>query len=139
MVKGGGTFVLPVIETAKLLSLKPVPLDLAFSKVPARGGGAVDVRAKAQVRIKPDDAGLAQAAESLLGKSPEEVKELAGQILESSLHTLIGGRTAEEITQTQSGFAAQWQASAAPTLAALGLGIVSLTARDIVLSDKAHA
>jgi flotillin len=137
MLKGGGTFVLPVVETAKALSLKPVPLDLAFSKLPARDGRAVDVRAKAQVRINSDAASLAKAAESLLGKSPDEVKELSGQILESSLRRLIGERTAGEIVQTQNGLAVQWQASASATLAGLGLEILSLSTRDVAISDRA--
>jgi hypothetical protein len=60
------------------------------------------------------------------------------QTLTSRWAGVIGARTAAELAQTQSGLAAQWQAAATPPLAGLGLEVLSLSARDVAIADKAR-
>ena len=68
-----------------------------------------------------------------------QVKEIAGALLESALRTIIGQRTAGEIPQTQGGLAARWREAATPALAGLGLGILSLSVRDLAISESVCA
>jgi flotillin len=131
MVKGGGVFVWPIYETAQALSLKPVSLDMAFKRIPIAGGPNAEVNAKALVRIMNDDLSVARAAQSLLGKTPEQLSEIAIGVLESTLRKLLGSTTASDLSWKQGQLAAEWQDSASKDLADLGLGIVSLSVQQV--------
>ncbi len=135
-VKGGGTFVFPVVEQASVLSLKPVSLELAMPRVATRGGGSARLGVRAQVRIRLDDLSIARAAESLLGKEPQEVKDIAGQLLESALRDTLGARSAEEVLRNERGLSVQLQEAARPGLAELGLELLSFTVRDLEILAK---
>jgi len=133
MVKGGGTFVWPVYEKCAVLSLKPLAADLTVPGILTRDGNRVDVLAKCQVKIRGDDLSLARAAESILGQTPEQMKESVGQLMESSLRSLLGGRTASEVSQRQSQLASEWQKAVEEQLGNLGLALLSLSVRDVRL------
>jgi flotillin len=136
IVKGGGTFVFPVFEKAEALSLKPVSIDLDVANILTRDNGRAEVTARSQIRIVGDDLSLAKAAESLLGKTPEQVKEIASQILEGSLRSLVGKWTASELSQRQSEFAARWQEAVKEGLGDLGISVLSLSVKDLSLGNR---
>lgn len=131
MIKGGGTFVFPVYEKCAVLSLKPLAVDLSFPGIVTRDGNRIQVLAKSQVKIGGDDLSLARAAESLLGQTPEQLKDTVSQIMESSLRSLLSGRTASEVSQRQSQLAAEWQRAVEEPLGKLGLALLSLSVRDV--------
>jgi len=131
IVKGGGTFVLPVFEKAEVLSLKPISIDLAVPNILTRDGGRAEVLARSQIRITGDDLSLARAVESLLGKTPEQVKDVAAQLLESSLRNLLGTWSDAELSQKQSELGARWQETVEEGLGDLGLTVLSLSVRDL--------
>jgi flotillin len=131
IVKGGGTFVFPVYEKAVALSLKPISVELAVPNILTRDGGRAEVTARSQLRITRDDLSLARAAESLLGKTPEQVKDIATQLLESSLRSLVGAWSGGELSQRQSELGAKWQEAVKEGLGDLGLAVLSLSVRDV--------
>lgn len=133
MVKGGGTFVWPVYEKCAVLSLKPVPVELNIPGVLTRDGSKAAVVAKSQVRIRPDDLSLARAVQSLLGQTPEQMKDAVSQLMESSLRSLLGGWTMSEISQRQSQLAVEWGKAVEEPLGNLGLALMSLSVRDVKL------
>jgi flotillin len=134
MVRGGGAFIWPVYEKAAILSLKPVSLDLTLPGISTRDGYNAEISAKGQVKIKSDDASLLKAAESLLGKTPVEVMDVANQLMESLLRLLVGEWTAAEMFQRRGQLAGLWQEAAKPALNGLGLELLSLSVRDIKAS-----
>jgi len=131
IVKGGGTYVLPVIEKAEVLSLKPISVELAVPNILTRDGVRAEVAARSQIRITGDDLSLARAVESLLGKTPEQVKDVAAQLLESSLRNLVGTWSGAELSQRQSELGARWQEAVKEGLGDLGLTVLSLSVRDL--------
>lgn len=131
ILKGGGTFVWPVYEKCAVLSLKPVPLDLNVPRILLRDGGSVDVVARSQVKIGGDDLSLAKAAESLLGQTPEQMKDTVNQLMESSLRSRLGRWTVAEVKQRQSQLAAEWQKAIEEQLGNLGLALLSLSVREV--------
>jgi flotillin len=131
MVKGGGAFVWPVYEKCAVLSLKPVPVELNIPGILTRDGSKAAVVAKSQVRLRPDDLSLARAVQSLLGQTPEQMKDTVSQLMESSLRSLLGGWTVSEISQRQSQLAAEWGKAVEEPLGNLGLALMSLSVRDV--------
>jgi flotillin len=85
----------------------------------------------AQIKIKGDDISIATAAEQVLSKTIDEIKNVATQTLEGHLRAILGTMTVEDIYQNRDAFASKVQEVAAGDMANMGLGIVSFTIRDI--------
>ncbi|MEY2408233.1 MAG: flotillin [Verrucomicrobiota bacterium] len=131
VVKGGGTFVWPMIEKVDLLSLELLTIDVQTPEVYTSRGVPVKVDGVAQIKIKGDDISIATASEQFLSKSTDEIKSVAMQTLEGHLRAILGTMTVEEIYQNRDAFASKVQEVAAGDMANMGLGIVSFTIRDI--------
>ncbi len=131
IVKGGGTFVWPVLEKVDLLSLELVTIDVQTPEVYTSKGVPVKVDGVSQIKVKGDDISIRTAAEQFLGKSQDEIRNIATQTLEGHLRAILGTMTVEEIYQNRDAFASKVQEVAAGDMANMGLSIVSFTIRDI--------
>jgi flotillin len=131
IVKGGGTFVLPVIEKVDILSLELLTIDVQTPEVYTSKGVPVKVDGVAQIKVKGDDVSISTAAEQFLGKATDEIRNIATQTLEGHLRAILGTMTVEEIYQNRDAFASKVQEVAAGDMANMGLSIVSFTIRDI--------
>jgi len=133
IVKGGATFVWPVLEVAKTISLRIMPLDVNSSAYTSQGV-QVTVDGIAQVKIDSTEEAIATAAEQFLSLKDEEIRRIATQTLEGHLRSIVGNLTVEEINQNRDAFAQKVQELAASDLANMGLKIISFTIREI--SDR---
>jgi len=131
IVKGGGTFIIPVVEKADILSLELLTIDVQTPEVYTSKGVPVKVDGVAQIKVKGDDVSIATAAEQFLSKGVDEIKNIAMQTLEGHLRAILGTMTVEEIYQNRDAFASKVQEVAAGDMANMGLSIVSFTIRDI--------
>jgi flotillin len=131
IVKGGGTFVYPVVEKVDILSLELLTIDVQTPEVYTSKGVPVKVDGVAQIKVKGDDISIATAAEQFLSKDTAAIMNIATQTLEGHLRAILGTMTVEEIYQNRDAFASKVQEVAAGDMANMGLGIVSFTIRDI--------
>ena len=130
-VKGGGTFVMPVLEKVDILSLELLTIDVQTPEVYTSKGVPVRVDGVAQIKVKGDDISINTAAEQFLSKGVDEIKNIATQTLEGHLRAILGTMTVEEIYQNRDAFASKVQEVAAGDMANMGLSIISFTIRDI--------
>ncbi len=131
IVKGGGTFVWPMLEKVDILSLELLTIDVNTPEVYTSKGVPVKVDGVAQIKVKGDDISIRTSAEQFLGKAQDEIRNIATQTLEGHLRAILGTMTVEEIYQNRDAFASKVQEVAAGDMANMGLGIVSFTIRDI--------
>ena len=131
IVKGGGTFVLPIFEKVDLLSLELLTIDVQTPEVYTSKGVPVKVDGVAQIKVKGDDISIRTSAEQFLGKAQDEIRNIATQTLEGHLRAILGTMTVEEIYQNRDAFASKVQEVAAGDMANMGLNIISFTIRDI--------
>jgi len=131
IVKGGGTFVLPVIERVDRLSLEVITLDVNTPEVYTAPGVPVEVDGVAQIKVKGDDVSIATASEQFLSKSRDDLLNIALQTVEGHLRAILGTMTVEDIYRNRDEFAQKVQEVAASDMANMGLQIVSFTLRDI--------
>jgi flotillin len=131
VVKGGGTFVMPVIEKVDVLSLELLTIDVQTPEVYTVKGVPVKVDGVAQIKVKGDDVSIRTAAEQFLSKGRDEIKNIAMQTLEGHLRAILGTMSVEDIYQNRDAFASKVQEVAAGDMANMGLSIVSFTIRDI--------
>ena len=133
IVRGGATFVWPVLEISKTISLRIMPLDVNSSAYTSQGV-QVTVDGIAQVKIDSSEEAIATAAEQFLSLKEEEIRRIGTQTLEGHLRSIVGNLTVEEINQNRDAFAQKVQELAAGALANMGLKIISFTIREI--ADK---
>src|SRR5947199_7686807 len=131
IVKGGGTFVIPVVEKVDLLSLELLTIDVQTPEVYTSKGVPVKVDGVAQIKVKGDDISIATAAEQFLSKGVDDIKNIATQTLEGHLRAILGTMTVEDIYQNRDAIASKVQEVAAGDKANMGLSIVSFTIRYI--------
>lgn len=131
VVQGGGTFVLPVVEQFQVLSLEVMTIDVNVVDVYTAPGVPCTVDGVAQVKVRGDESAIATAAEQFLGKTPEQIREIARQTLEGHLRAIVGGMTVEDLYRNRDAFAQRVAEVAEQDLANMGLTIVSFTIRDI--------
>ncbi len=130
--KGGGAFVIPIIERYDTLSLELLTLGVGTKdEVYTIEGVPVLVDGVAQVKVRGDDVSIGTAAEQFLSKGQEEIARVATQTLEGHLRAILGTMTVEEIYKNRDLFSNRVQDVAATDLANMGLQIVSFTLKDI--------
>ncbi len=131
ILKGGGTFVIPIFERVDRLSLEIFTLDVNTPEVYTALGVTVMVDGVAQVKIKGDDVSIRTAAEQFLSKGKQEIMNISLQTMEGHLRAILGTMTVEEIYSNRDAFASKVQEVAATDLANMGMVVVSFTIRDI--------
>ena len=122
---------MPIFEKVDVLSLELLTIDVQTPEVYTSKGVPVKVDGVAQTKVKGDDVSIRTAAEQFLGKTTDEIRNIATQTLEGHLRAILGTMTVEEIYQNRDAFAQKVQEVAAGDMANMGLGIISFTIRDI--------
>jgi flotillin len=131
IVKGGGTFIVPVLERVDVLSMEIMTIDVVTPRVYTLQGVPVTVDGVAQIKIKSDEVSIFTAAEQFLSKSADQIRSVALQTLEGHLRAILGTMTVEEIYKDRDTFAQRVQEVSSGDMANMGLGIVSFTIKDI--------
>lgn len=129
--RGGGAFIFPLLERVDVMSLEVMTLDFTTPEVYTKPGVPIIVDGVAQVKVKGDEASIRTAAEQFLGKTVEEIKQIALQTVEGHLRAIIGTLTVEDIYRNRDQFAQSVQEVAVADLANMGLQIVSFTLKEI--------
>ncbi|AIW30954.1 YuaG [Bacillus sp. 916] len=131
IVRGRGTFVLPVFQQAEPLSLLSSKLDVSTPEVYTEQGVPVMADGTAIIKIGGSISEIATAAEQFLGKSKEDREQEAREVLEGHLRSILGSMTVEEIYKNREKFSQEVQRVASQDLAKMGLVIVSFTIKDV--------
>ena len=135
IIKGGGTFVYPVIEKVDVLSLELLTINAQIPDVITSQGVAVTIDSVAQIKINGDEHSIITAAEYFLSKGADEIRNFAVQTLERHLRAILRKFPVEEISQNRDIFASQIQENADGDAAKVGLSIVSFTLRKIQVAN----
>ncbi|MEH7501300.1 flotillin family protein [Neobacillus drentensis] len=131
IIRGGGTFILPVFQQAKPLSLLSSKLEVTTPEVYTEQGVPVMADGVAIIKIGGSISEIATAAEQYLGKPREDRESEAREVLEGHLRSILGSMTVEEIYKNRDKFSQEVQRVASQDLAKMGLVIVSFTIKDV--------
>ncbi len=126
---GGAAFIWPVIQAYEFLDLTPIKLDIKEQKFSQSDGTTIKLPARCTVGISTERGVMANAAERLLGQQLESVKDLAEDIIQSSI-THVMDRTGSIINNSAKIEAIDAiEARAALELTKVGLKIISMELR----------
>src|SRR5208282_4695243 len=132
VVKGRGTFIFPMVETSRGLSLELMSFDVAPKQdLYTRQGVAVTVEAVAQIKVKSDPESILTAAEQFLTKQPEEREGLIRLVMEGHLRGIIGQLTVEQIVKEPEMVSERMRSTCAEDVSKMGLEVVSFTIKDV--------
>ncbi|WP_438297610.1 SPFH domain-containing protein [Sporosarcina sp. FA15] len=131
IIRGGGTFLLPVFQQAAPLSLLSSKLEVTTPEVYTEQGVPVMADGTAIIKIGGSIIEIATAAEQFLGKSKADRENEAKEVLEGHLRSILGSMTVEEIYKNRDMFSQEVQRVASQDLSKMGLIIVSFTIKDV--------
>src|SRR6202158_2767325 len=132
VVKGRGTVIFPMVESARGLSLELMSFDVAPKQdLYTRQGVAVTVEAVAQIKVKSDPESILTAAEQFLTKSPEEREGLIRLVMEGHLRGIIGQLTVEEIVKQPEMVGDRMRSTCAGDMTKMGLEVISFTIKEV--------
>ncbi|MGQ9673008.1 MAG: flotillin family protein [Candidatus Aminicenantales bacterium] len=128
---GGGTFVIPFVETVYTLPLDIVTLNIRTPEVLTHSGVPIMAEATAQVKIDSSDHAIRLAAEQFLGSGKEGIRDVSLNVLEGKMREVIGTMTVEEIYRGRHEFNARVSEAIHADFARMGLVMLSFTLKDI--------
>jgi flotillin len=132
VVKGHGTVIFPMVESARQLSLELMSFDVAPKQdLYTKQGVAVTVEAVAQIKVRSDQASILTAAEQFLTKSPDEREGLIRLVMEGHLRGIIGQLTVEQIVKEPEMVGDRMRGTCAEELNKMGLEVISFTIKEV--------
>jgi flotillin len=132
VIKGGGTFIKPVVESYRELSLQLMSFDVAPQQdLYTMQGVAVTVEAVAQIKVKSDPESILTAAEQFLTKTDSERDGLIRLVMEGHLRGIIGQLSVEQIVKEPEMVGERVRATCADDMSKMGLEVISFTIKEI--------
>ncbi len=128
---GGGTLVLPFIETVSRLPLDVITLNIKTPEVLTNSGVPIMAEATAQIKIESSDPAIRLAAEQFLGLGKEGIRDVSLTVLEGHMREVIGTMTVEEIFRGRQVFSARVNEAVRPDFSRMGLVMLSYALKDI--------
>lgn len=131
IIRGGGAFIIPIVQQVEKLSLLSHKLLVSTPEVYTEQGVPIIVDGVAIIKVGSSLEDIATAAEQFIGKKDEELNDEAREVLEGHLRAILGTLTVEEVYKNREKFAQAVQNVAAIDLKKMGLQIVSFTIKDV--------
>ena len=128
---GGGTFVLPFMETVDTLPMEAITMNIKTPEVLTNAGVPIMAEAVAQIKIDSSDNSIRLAAEQFLGLGKEGIKSVAETVLEGKMREVMGTMTVEQIYKARHEFSTNVNQAAQNDFSRMGLNMMSFALKDI--------
>ncbi|MFF9511698.1 SPFH domain-containing protein [Streptomyces sp. NPDC014724] len=129
IVTGHGSFVLPVKQKARMLSLALREAEITEDCV-TQQGIRLNVRAVAVFKVGDDAVSIANAARRFLTEQ-EQMEELVGRIFAGHLRSIVGGLTVEQIIRERNRVSQEVIAGSHGEMEKLGIVVDALQIQEI--------
>ena len=130
-IHGGGAFIWPVIQDFAYLDRKPISIEANLTNALSRQNIRVDVPCRFTIAISTEHDSMGNAAERLLGLSPDQIQELSKDILFGQLRLVIATMTIEEINSDRDKFLDNISKNVDTELKKIGLKLINVNVTDI--------
>ncbi len=130
-IHGGASFIWPVFQDFKYLDLKPISIECNLQNALSKQNIRVDVPCRFTVGISTEPDVMTNAAERLLGLQPENIQNIATDILFGQLRLVIATMDIEEINSDRDKFLASVSANVEAELRKIGLKLINVNVTDI--------
>src|SRR3984885_2468798 len=132
IIKGRGTVIFPMVESARELSLELMSFDVAPTQdLYTMQGVGVTVEAVAQIKVKSDPESIQTAAEQFLTKTDQNREALIRLVMEGHLRGIIGQLTVEQIVKEPEMVGDRMRTTCAGDMNKMGLEVISFTIKEV--------
>lgn len=128
---GGAAFVWPVIQDYEYLDLTPISIDVDLRGALSKQNIRVNVPSRFTVGVSTEEGVMKNAAERLLGKSGDEVRDIAKDILFGQLRLVVATMDIEEINSDRDKFLSNVSTNVGAELRKIGLSLINVNVTDI--------
>lgn len=130
VVKGGGTFVIPIVQQGFVQSLDTFNVDVDVRNVMTKGMVKVNASANAVLRVGSTPDMIATASEKILGLDEEERENQMKQVVYGGVREVLSGLTPQEAND-RAKFREEVVAGIKETFSNMGLEITAFQIKDI--------
>ena len=130
-VAGGAAFVWPVIQDYEYLDLTPISIDVDLRGALSKQNIRVNVPSRFTVGISNEEGSMLNAAERLLGKETDEIRDIAKDIIFGQLRLVVATMDIEEINSDRDKFLSNVSTNVGAELRKIGLALINVNVTDI--------
>ena len=130
-VAGGAAFVWPIIQSYEYLDLAPISIDVDLRGALSKQNIRVNVPSRFTVAVSNEPGTMINAAERLLGKSTDEIREIAKDIIFGQLRLVVATMDIEEINSDRDKFLSNVASNVGSELRKIGLSLINVNVTDI--------
>jgi len=130
-IHGGGAFIWPLIQDYKYLSLTPMSIMIDLRNALSLQNIRISVPSTFTVGVSTSPATMNNAAERLLGLAPNQIEEMAREIIFGQLRLTVASLTIEQINQDRESFLDSVRKNVEPELNKIGLYLINVNITDI--------
>lgn len=128
---GGAAFIWPVIQDYQFLDLTPISIDVDLRGALSRQNIRVAVPSRFTVAVSNEAGIMEVASERLLGKTTDEIRETAKDIIFGQLRLVVATMDIEEINSDRDKFLTNVSSNVGSELKKIGLTLINVNVTDI--------
>ncbi len=130
-IHGGGSFIIPVIQDWKYLTLNPITIEIDLKGALSKQNIRINTPSTFTIGISTVEGIMLNAAERLLGFNETNIREQATDIILGQLRLIIATLSIEEINQDREQFLQLVNKHVATELNKVGLELINVNIKDI--------
>jgi flotillin len=130
-IKGGRTLRVPLFERVDRLDLTNMVIEIVVRNAYSKGGIPLTIQAVANVKIPGEEPLIHASLERFLGKSRQEVMQVARETLEGNLRGVLATLTPEQVNQDKEAFALTLTEEAENDLTNIGIVLDTLKIQNV--------
>lgn len=128
---GGAAFVLPIVQDYQYIDLSPISIDVPLEGALSRQNIRVNVPSRFTVAVSTKEGIMINAAERLLSKSSDQIREIAHDIIVGQLRLVVATMDIEEINSDRDKFLTNVASNVGLELKKIGLELINVNITDI--------
>jgi flotillin len=128
---GGGTFIIPLLQSYAFLNLEPMTIEIELTSALSKKNIRVNVPSTFTIGISTQPQIMNNAAERLLGLTDKEIAAQARDIILGQMRLVIATLSIEEINQDREKFLDLVNKNVSTEVNKIGLELINVNIRDI--------
>lgn len=130
-IRGGRAVRMPLIETVHWMDLSNIPVEIEVRHAFSKGGIPLNVAGVAHVKLPGAEPRLSNAVERFLGRSRQEIAQVARETLEGNVRGVLAQLTPEQVNEDKVAFANQLLEEAEHDFMRMGLVLDTLKIQNV--------
>ena len=134
-IRGGRAVRVPLLERVDRMDLSNIPVEIAVKGAYSKGGIPLNVQGIAQIKLPGEEPRLSNAVERFLGRTRDEIAQIARETLEGNVRGVLAQLTPEQVNEDKAAFTNKLLDEAEHDMLRMGLMLDTLKIQNVT-DDK---